>query len=579
MTTGAPPAPPTALVLLLANQRLKRDPLLRYGWPGEPHRRAARYHAQGIETLLRGSNDAAKPQPVDEPVLTPTGFRPIGSLAVGDEVIGGDGRPHRVVGVHPQGVRDVFRLSFGDGSWTRCTDDHLWRAKLPGRRFSRPGEWSVVPLATIRARCGDRPSSPIRRAVVPTVRPVAFESKPAPLDPYLLGLLLGDGALRQSPVITSADPELIDIARRLVPAGIVIRQSRHVSRAPSYTISTGVVGGDLSVRPKNRVREALVELGLAGLRSHEKFVPKLYLYNSIEARLGVLQGLMDTDGTVSRTGAPSFTSTSRRMAKNVVWLARSLGGRASLTHKRTFFRYLGSRKEGKRAYQVHLRLPDFPLFRLKRKLERTRPGINTTNRVLWSVVPDGRAECVCIAVDNPERTYVTRHGIVTHNTGTGSAITVATLQGKKTLCGEPLPEVEMPGTWWVLVQTYKQQVDASQAWILRWLGDHPHRLVNGAKGYVEHIFIATNLCKHGTDEMHKSGFRCSTCSKLVFHCSESPSGIGGKIDGVWADEPPDEDTWREMRRRGRGNRLFYKLITATPIEKKWWHWMPADFQK
>ena len=57
-------------------------------------------------------------------------------------------------------------------------------------------------------------------------------------------------------------------------------------------------------------------------------------------------------------------------------------------------------------------------------------------------------------------------------TGTGSAITVATLQGKKALCGEPLPEVEMPATWWVLVQTYKQQVDASQAWILRWLGDH-----------------------------------------------------------------------------------------------------------
>lgn len=163
--------------------------------------------------------------------------------------------------------------------------------------------------------------------------------------------------------------------------------------------------------------------------------------------------------------------------------------------------------------------------------------------------------------------------------GTGSAIVVATLQGKKSLCGEPLPDVEMPATWWVLVQTYKQQVDASQAWVLRWLGDHPHRLVNGAKGYVEHIFIATNLCKHGLDEMYKSGFRCSTCSKLVFHCSESPSGIGGKIDGVWADEPPDEDTWREMRRRGRGNRVFYKLITATPIEKKWWHWMPADFHQ
>jgi hypothetical protein len=161
----------------------------------------------------------------------------------------------------------------------------------------------------------------------------------------------------------------------------------------------------------------------------------------------------------------------------------------------------------------------------------------------------------------------------------GSAIVVAALEGKRELAGEPLPEVEMPATWWVLVQTYKQQVDASQAWILHWLGEHPHRLVNGAKGYVEHIFLATPLCKHGAEEMHKAGFRCSTCSKLVFHCSESPSGIGGKIDGVWADEPPDEDTWREMRRRGKGNRVFYKLITATPVEKKWWSWMPGDFHR
>jgi len=164
-------------------------------------------------------------------------------------------------------------------------------------------------------------------------------------------------------------------------------------------------------------------------------------------------------------------------------------------------------------------------------------------------------------------------------TGTGSAIVTAILEGKKSLNGEPLPDVPMPAVWWVLVQSYKQQVDASQAWVLRWLGDHPHRLVNGAKGYVEHIFIATPLCSHSAEDMSKAGFRCKTCSKLVFHCAESPSGIGGKIDGVWADEPPDEDTWREMRRRGRGNRIFYKLITATPVEKKWWHWMPADFHQ
>lgn len=160
-------------------------------------------------------------------------------------------------------------------------------------------------------------------------------------------------------------------------------------------------------------------------------------------------------------------------------------------------------------------------------------------------------------------------------TRTGAAILVACAQGRKELAGEPLPAVPVPMTGWILTQSYKQQVDASQAAILLYLGDWPHKIsyvAGESKGYIENIWIATTLCTHETDE------RCKTCSKIVFHCAESQSAIGGRIDLAWADEPPDGDAWREVRWRGRGDRPFYRMITATPIEKRWWHWMPADFK-
>jgi len=166
---------------------------------------------------------------------------------------------------------------------------------------------------------------------------------------------------------------------------------------------------------------------------------------------------------------------------------------------------------------------------------------------------------------------------IQHNSGKtwcGGAIAVALLRGLKELGGEKLPDVPCPCIGWCVVQTYKGQVDGAQAAVLHWLGEWPHKIVYGiseAKGWIDTLWVSTAACKHGMGE------KCKTCSKLVFHCSESDSSIGGRVHFVWADEPPKKEVWDECRQRSTAKHLIARWITATPKERQWWWWMPSDF--
>ena len=122
--------------------------------------------------LFQAGNRVGKALPVDEPVLTETGFAPIGSLKIGDRIIGGDGEVCHVTGVFPQGKRPVHRVTFDDGASLRCCEDHLWKVQDSEQRFrktsGRYGGWSVRPLKEILERWGPRPK-PKQRCVIPSL--------------------------------------------------------------------------------------------------------------------------------------------------------------------------------------------------------------------------------------------------------------------------------------------------------------------------------------------------------------------------------------------------------------------------
>ncbi|WP_415951510.1 helicase-related protein [Streptomyces sp. KLOTTS4A1] len=352
-----------------------------------------------MHRLLQGEVGSGKAQPLDALVLTPRGFRKVGELRVGDQVVVPNGDTALVQGVFPQGERDVWRLVFSDGSSVECDDEHLWIVGTSGA-WHRGQPPKVMSTREIRSDLFNANGS--SKWYVPVATPVDLEDGvEVPLDPYLFGLLLGDGSFRHNLRLSTIDQEIYAAASRAVaPACKLVPV---VDSHCDYTIQLAERAGGV----RNPVIQALRDLHLWGASSHGKSVPDAYKNTSIGNRLALLQGLLDTDGTVGADGlSVSFCSVSRRLAEDVAWLVRSLGGRARVLQKKT-------------AFNVSIALPDeCPPFRLSRKAERvrSRPKYNTFRRGVRQVEYVGRKEVQCISVDHFSSAYVTDHFTVTHNT-------------------------------------------------------------------------------------------------------------------------------------------------------------------
>ena len=360
-------------------------------------------------------------QPVATPVLTPEGFRPIGTLAVGDLVIGSDGKPTPVIGVYPQGEKDIYRVTAQDGASTLASGDHLWAvATRDGRRRGKP-----LRVLTTREMIGNLRANHYHRYELPLQSaPVRFPYQEVPMDPYALGLLLGDGCLTGSttPSFATLDPELAYELKRLLP-GTEVRPLE----PPNYLLNKATSPGDV-ITLENPVTRVARQPGLNGTRSATKFVPELFLYNSHQVRLAVLQGLLDTDGGPvtqrGRTCRVQYSTASPRLRDDVIFLVRSLGG---IVYHRT--RPAEGRAPGlvngrpvphrHDAHIVDIRLPEgLEPFRLTRKRDtyNAAGGGGRPMRYIDTIEPAGTAEAVCIAVAAADSLYTTEDFLLTHNT-------------------------------------------------------------------------------------------------------------------------------------------------------------------
>jgi ATP-dependent DNA helicase RecG len=412
-----------------------------------------------MQRLLMGEVGSGKAQPLDASVLTPTGFRRMGDLRVGDEVVNPTGERTVITGVFPQGEREVWEVRFTDGSSVECDADHLWQVRTSAAR-SRGDNPKVKPLREIAADLHG--ANGYAKWHVELPEPADLDSgEPRPVDPYLLGLLLGDGSLSVPGRVrfTSADSELVEAVERLLPArcrlrreshrpydwNIVarklappsslrtVRSDDHASLARAYkdgascaaiaraagatpaTVRRRLLAAGVRMRPShkppNPLVKALEELGLMGLSSREKCVPAAYLNAPIESRHALLQGLLDADGTVGREGTHvSFASSSRQLAMDAAWLVRSLGGRASCRMRL---------RSSSTTWQTSIQLPnDLPPFRVSRKASKVRARTKYAHpsKAIVGVRPVGRKPMQCISVAHPNRLYVTDDFTITHNT-------------------------------------------------------------------------------------------------------------------------------------------------------------------
>ncbi|MFE5809307.1 PhoH family protein [Streptomyces sp. NPDC056491] len=358
--------------------------------------------------------------PVFTNVLTPDGWRPIGDLQVGDLVVGSNGEPTPVLGVYPQGEKDIYRLTAQDGSWTLCCGEHLWTVRTrDDKRRDKP--WRVLET---KEMIGNLRAAHARRYELPMLTaPVVFPERKVPVDPYALGLLLGDGCISGSrtPSFTTADPELIPAVEAAVP-GITVRSrggyDHLINRVPTPSDDEGVV-------LTHPLKQALRTLDLLGSKSYSKFVPDDYLFNTAEVRLAVLQGLLDSDGgpvtQSDRTFRIQYSTASIVLRDDVIALVQSLGGVAYTRRRRAEGRAQGSALGAYRrdAHIVDIRLPEgIEPFRLARKRDayHAAGGGGRPMRFIDSIEPAGREEAVCIQVAAEDSLYVTQDYLLTHNT-------------------------------------------------------------------------------------------------------------------------------------------------------------------
>ena len=355
-------------------------------------------------SLIEASTKSGKAQPLNALIYTPEGPKRMGEVIVGTRVLTPSGHA-RIVAIYPQGEREVWRVTFSDGAVVEADADHLWEV----HQFKKKP--TLVTTQEILAWPKDRR----RRAWVPEIQPCYFRSRAVPVDPYLLGVLIGDGGMKgESLILSSADDEILQNVRSLLPNGHTLVKMEGYD----WRVSAG--RGAAALREAGaHLRGTLQRLGLGGKGSHEKFVPDIYRYNTVEVRLAVLQGILDTDGFVDQRGQPAIEQTSEQLARDIEEIVQSLGG-SVLTHLRAINGYRA--KDGRfitcrPVWRQAIRVPDgSKLFRLKRKREICRPKRKSGHRMFRTVEFARRTETQCIELDSERQLYLTDGFIPTHNT-------------------------------------------------------------------------------------------------------------------------------------------------------------------
>ncbi len=361
--------------------------------------------------IIAGRPSMGKAQPLDARVKTPTGWKRMGALRLGDALASIDGAESLVCGVFPQGPRQVYRVTFSDGRSTECCAEHLWRVHYRG--WNTPRTLSTEAVTALLQRVRYR-----HRLWIDVTSGDTGHADPLPLDPWLLGALLGDGSLGGSSLrFSTADPEMLArVAERAGPMFSLRAAGGYDWRVVQ---TAGAHRKGQSGVAANPIMEALHALRLWDIGSDAKFVPEAYMEAPREARLALLQGLMDTDGWIERWGSVRFCSTSERLARDVAALVRSLGGCCSVRRRTTSYRATnGTRAAGLPAFVCNIQYPQ-PKDLVTLSAKRAR-ALNAPRRqrrpVFISIEPTRVTETRCIAVTHPSQLYVTDDHVVTHNT-------------------------------------------------------------------------------------------------------------------------------------------------------------------
>lgn len=357
--------------------------------------------------VASGFPGTGKAQPLYSKILTPNGWKNMGDIKVGDVVLTPSFNTSIVTGVFPQGIKDIYEINFHDGATTHACKEHLWECFVHREGIKSVPE--ILSTEQISAIMKEANVSINLVSVDYSTNDVAL-----PLPPYLLGALLGDGGFTQGISFTSRDEFLVDKVHNLLkPYGCVLKKRSDIN----YSIIN--LNGKSS--KNNEIKNVIRALGLYGRKSIDKFIPEIYLRASYNQKIELLQGLLDTDGTIDhRSGGNITLSTSSiQMANDITQLCWSLGMTCTKTQRIPTYMYNGEKKSGNISFTLHIGNNDrSKLFTLPRKHDMCKPFDEriTLRRRFKSITLKEQNEAQCIMIDDEKHLYITDDYIITHNT-------------------------------------------------------------------------------------------------------------------------------------------------------------------
>lgn len=370
--------------------------------------------------ILAGIPGCGKAQPVNTIIPTPAGDRRLGDIVAGDYVFDRLGKPTKVLGVFHQGKLDNYKVTFKDGRFTYCNDEHLWSY------YTSKGNLKTSSLRELvdNGLClKNFPSH--HKYYIPTNDCVEYSHKDYSVHPYIIGAFLGDGCcLQKQLTISSNDEFIVKKISSLLPIKNEYKKNSdknynwafkatnpHYSNVRQKHIYTSDILGDFS-------KELMCY-------SYDKRIPSIYLYGDREQRLELLRGLLDTDGSISINGNRfnvTFVTTSFPLIQDFTKLVRSLGFNTGKIH-------IDNRQDKYTngcCYETTLLIDNESkeeLFSLPRKcaIGKLAKSYHKRARYDRTCIIDvekmsEKEEMVCIYVDNDEHLYLTNDFIVTHNT-------------------------------------------------------------------------------------------------------------------------------------------------------------------
>lgn len=376
----------------------------------------------GVNALITSGNGlciagtgAGKAQPLYAKVLTTSGWKMMGDMRINDQVITPAGRVASVIGVFPQTKRDIFTVTFHDGSKAETCAEHLWSVYMPTRRSKTQASRQVVQTQDMLKFLESKKNGNVPGCInIPTIQPVAFAHKTLALDPYALGVLLSAGPLLpNAPILICHDASIVSKFKQLLHdmgECVTFNEGKCSCECPLVLPNVETIRDG----KKHPLFKAIRDMGIFNISPADTFIPVRYKQGSITQRMELLRGLLDIGGIVDSLGYISYATHSEILAKGIQEIVWSIGGVCSISHADMY------------VCMISVSDPR-SLFSSKTKraaCDKVKRHIIPHRRVV-SIEKTSVDKAQCIMIDDPDHLYITDDFIITHNTFMCAALVTA----------------------------------------------------------------------------------------------------------------------------------------------------------